>query len=146
MSQIIYPYSDEYMTFDENMNRYVLTEKYALEQLGLNLSEAVNERNSNNQQIAVRAILNRISTQVYNYIHEHCISDCLRDCVAHKIPSARKILMQAMGEQLFYVASKGDLSMSTDLQKRVYSMDENAKSTLLRTLPEVGYSLLYTGV
>lgn len=140
-----YPYSDDYMIFDGQSNRYVLTEKYALEQLGLNLSEMVNERNAQNQQIAVQRILKQISNQLYNFIHQHCFNDCLRDMVIAQCPSARKIIQEAMGEQLLYVAMKGDLSRSVDPQKRQYAIDENAKAALLRIVPEVGYCLLYTG-
>lgn len=141
-----YPYSDEYMIFDEATNRYVLTEKYVLDELGIDLSERVNERNAINQQIAVKRVLKQVSNQIYNYIHEHCISDALRDCVMYKCPSARPILQEAMSEQFLYIAQKGDLSRSTDQEKRRLAMDENAVSALLRILPEVGYSLLYTGI
>lgn len=139
------PYSDDYMTFDAESNRYILTAKFALEQLGLNLADMVNERNAQTQQIAVSRILRQISNQIYNFIHLHCIGDALRDMVIAKCPTARKIIQEAMGEQLLYVAMKGDLSRSVDERKRALAIDENAKATLLRTIPEVGYSLLYTG-
>ena len=145
MSNITYPYSDEYMTFDEDSSRYVLTSKYAFEQLGLNLDEAVNERNATTAQIAVKRILKQVSNVIYNFIHEHCISDCLRDQVIAKCPSARKIIQEAMNEQLIYMSFKGDLSRSTDPEKRKLMIDENAKAALLRIVPEVGYCLLYTG-
>ena len=141
-----YPYSDHYMTFDETSNRYILTEQYALEQLGINLAERVNERNSNNQQIAVKRILRTVSNQIYNYIHLHCVNDCLRDVVIAKVPSARAIVQEAMGEQLVYMALKGDMSRSTEKDKRELFIDENAKNILLRQIPELGYSLLFTGI
>lgn len=141
-----YPYSDHYMTFDETSNRYILTEQYALEQLGINLAERVNERNSNNQQIAVKRILRTVSNQIYNYIHLHCVNDALRDVVIAKVPSARAIVQEAMGEQLVYMALKGDMSRSTEKDKRELFIDENAKNILLRQIPELGYSLLFTGI
>lgn len=141
-----YPYSDQYMTFDVATNRYILTEDYALEQLGINLSERVNERNSENAQIAVKRILRTVSNQIYNYIHLHCVNDMLRDVVIAKVPSARAIVQEAMGEQLVYMAMKGDLSRSTDKDKRALYIDENAKNILERQIPELGYSLLYRGI
>ena len=140
-----YPYNDDYMVFDSTSNQYILTEKYALEQLGLNLAEMVNERNAINQQIAVNRILKTVSNQIYNFIHRHCFNDHLRDSVIAIMPSARHIIKGAMGEQLVYMAMKGDLSRSTDPVKRQYDIDENAKAILLKTIPEVGYCLLYTG-
>ena len=142
---MIIPYSNEYMTWNAESNRYILTEKYALEQLGLNLSEMVNERNAVNQQIAVQRILKLVSNQIYNFIHLHCMDDCLRDLVIARFETARKLIQEAMGEQLLYVAMKGDLSRSVDPQKREFAIDENAKAVLLRIIPDVGYNLLYTG-
>ena len=142
---ITYPYSDEYMIFDEDAQRYILTPTYALEKLGLNLDAEVNERNAVASQIAVKGILNRISSKIYNFIHKHCISDMLRDAVIHKTATARKYIMQAMSDQLFYEKLKGDMSISTDKEKRAFAIDENAKAVLERIIPEVGYSLLYTG-
>jgi hypothetical protein len=73
------------------------------------------------------------------------MDDCLRVLVIARFETARKLIQEAMGEQLLYVAMKGDLSRSVDPQKREFAIDENAKAVLLRIIPEVGYNLLYTG-
>lgn len=140
-----YPYNDDYMIFDSSSNQYILTQKYALEQLGINLAEMVNERNAINQQIAANRILKIVSNQIYNFIHTYCMNDHLRDCVIALMPSARNIIKEAMSEQLLYVVLKGDLSRSTDPIKRQNAIDENAKAVLNKNVCEVGYSLLYTG-
>lgn len=48
---ITYPYSDEYMVFDEKTNRYVLTAKYILDAYGIDLQSIVNDRNAINERI-----------------------------------------------------------------------------------------------
>lgn len=140
-----YPYSDEYMEFDALTERYVLTEKYAREQLGLDLPEAVNERNATNQQIALKRVLKQVSNAVYNFIHRYNVSTELQDLIIKKVPSARAVIQEAMSEQLLYMSMKGDLSRSTNKEKRALAMDENAKAVLERILPEIGICILYTG-
>lgn len=140
------PYSDDYMTFDEQSGRYVLTEKYAFEELGLELYGDVNARGSTSEQIAVARILKQCSNIVYNYIHSFSVYNARQDFLIATIPSARKMIMDAMGEQLIYMAQVGDLSRSTDSEKRKLAVDESAKQTLERTLPEIGTTILYCGV
>ena len=41
--------------------------------------------------------------------------------------------MEAMGEQLLYMAQVGDLSRSTDPAKRKLAIDENAKTILINS-------------
>ena len=141
----IYPYNDAYMVFDSSSNQYILTQTYALEQLGIDLSSMVNERNAINQQVAVSRILKMVSNQIYNFIHSHCFNTHLRDSVIALCPSARDVIKNALSEQLIYVVMKGDLSRSTDINIRQLAIDENAKAFLMRIIPEVGYCLLYTG-
>ena len=134
------PYSDDYMTFDELTGHYVLTEKFALERYGLELYEDANDRNSSNQQIAVQAILKQCSNLIYNYIHQFSIYNLRQDCLIATVPHMRNVIMQAMGEQLVYMSQVGDLSRSTDLEKRKLAIDENAKNILLNS------GICYSGV
>ena len=142
---ITYPYSDEYMTFDERTNRYILTEKCAFDKLGLDISETLNDRNATNQQSALKRVLRQVSNTVYHYIHQYNLRTDLQDFIIAKVPSARAIIQEAMEEQLLYMAMKGDLSRSTDKEKRSLGMDENAKGALERFMPELGICILYTG-
>lgn len=140
------PYSDDYMIFDERTGHYVLTEQYAYEVLGIELNEEVNGRGSANDQIAVGRILKQVSLMIYNYIHSFSVYNDYQDCVIASCESARKMIMDAMGEQLLYMAQVGDLSRSTDAEKRNMAIDETAKQILLCTLPEIGTTILYCGV
>ncbi len=127
------PYDDDYMTFDKLTGHYVLTEKYALDQYGLDLYTDANDRNSTNVQIAVKAILKRVSTLIYNFIHEFSIYNQRQDCIIATNPQMRKVIMEAMGNQLLYMSQVGDLSRSTDENKRKIAIDENAKSILINS-------------
>lgn len=126
-----YPYNDEYMTFDVLTGHYVLTEKFALERYGLELYESVNDRNSANAQIAVNAILRQVSNVIYNFVHEFSVHNKRQDCIIATAPHMRNVIMQAMGEQLVYMSQVGDLSRSTDPEKRKLAIDENAKRILI---------------
>lgn len=140
-----YPFSDEFMTFDEVSNQYILTSACVQKRLGLSLSENVNERNAVNQQIAELRILRQVSNLIYSYIHKFNIRTDLQDYIIEKVPSARIMIQQAMEEQLLYMSMKGDLSRSTDKEKRELAIDETAKEICARVLPELGISILYTG-
>ena len=127
------PYSDDYMTFDEATGRYVLTEKYMLDRYGLDLYNRANERNSTNQQLAVQAILKQCSNVIYNFIHGYSIHNRRQDHIIATVPAMRNVIMDALGEQLIYMSQVGDLSRSTDPEKRKLAIDENAKNILINS-------------
>ena len=129
----IQPYDDDFMTFDELTGHCVRTEKYAFEKLGLDLYEDVNDRNSINAQIAVSRILKQCSNIIYNFVHDFSIYNNRQDYLIATVPKMRKIIMEAMGEQLLYMAQVGDLSRSTDPAKRKLAIDENAKTILINS-------------
>lgn len=127
------PYDDDYMTFDKITGHYVLTEKYALEEYGLDLYTDANDRNSTNAQLAVKAILKQVSNLIYNFIHGFSIYNKRQDYIIATAPHMRKVIMDAMGNQLLYMSQVGDLSRSTDAEKRNLAIDENAKSILVNS-------------
>ena len=140
-----YPFNDEFMIYSETENCYILTQECAQNRLGLNLIEKVNERNAVNQQAALRRVLNQVSRLVYSYIHKHNYRTDIQDYIIAKVPSARKMIQEAMEEQLLYMSMKGDLSRSTDREKRELAIDETAKEICSRVLPEIGIPIIYTG-
>lgn len=134
------PYSDEYMTYDEMTGHYVLTSKYALDVYGLDLFEGANDRNSANVQIAVGSFLKRVSTLIYNFIHDYSVYNERQDFLIAHDPRLRAVIQQAMGEQLVYMHMNGDLSRSSDKEKRELAIDENAKQILINS------GICYSGV
>lgn len=145
MSTIRYPYSDEYMVFDEKTNRYVLTAKYILDAYGIDLQSIVNDRNAINPQAMSERVLRMVSNAVYNEIHKYNVNTQVQDQMITYVPSARDKIQRAMAEQFLYFMENGDLSRSTLPEKRALSFDKNALAVLEEVLPELGISLLYTG-
>lgn len=145
MNVVKYPYSDEYMVFDEKTSRYVLTAKYILDAYGIDLQSIVNDRNAINPQAMSERVLRMVSNAVYNEIHKYNVNTQVQDQMITYVPSARDKIQRAMAEQFLYFMENGDLSRSTLPEKRALSFDKNALAVLEEVLPELGISLLYTG-
>lgn len=141
----IFPYDDEYMIFDELTGRYVLTEKYVTDVLAIDIDTRITERTTINPQGMKKQLLRLASNHVYNFIHEHNVDNMRQDCFIAKVPSLRKIIMQAMGEQFIYILQNGDLSRSFSASERRLWFDMQAEDTLSQIVPELGMSILYTG-
>lgn len=137
---ILYPYSDDYMIFDEEKKRYILTEKDIMDKFGINLTT----RLKNNAMI--KPTLNQISLMIYNFIHQHNLDNKRQDYIIAKTKDGRRIIMEAMEQQLLYFLAVGDLSKTPDESKRKYWIDEMAKEILAQDICEIGASILYTGV
>ncbi len=140
-----YPFSDEYMRFDEKKGRYILTEKALLENAGIDLTIRLNAKASANPQAIVNGFLDRISSLTYRFIDGHTIDTVRRHYIIACAPSARPIMQEAMMAQALYVLTAGDLSLSADKEKRALWFDETARQILFTPLCETGYSLLYCG-
>lgn len=134
-----YPLSDEYMIFDEESKRYELTEKFVMNELGINLSA----RSKN--ATAVKRVLKLASMQVYRFIHEHSVYNELQDHIIATTAGGRRIIKEAMAEQLTYLTFGGDVSRVHDWEKRKMYIDDNAKAILYETLPEIGTTICYSG-
>lgn len=145
MTEITYPYNDEYMIFDEITRRYVLTEKCITDSLGIDIVGRINGRNAINQQVMIKRLLKLVSNHIYNFIHTYNVNTAKQDYYIATVPSLRKIIQTAMEEQFLFVSQVGDLSRSSDPQKRLQYIDEQAKMTLGQIVPELGRSILYTG-
>jgi hypothetical protein len=62
------------------------------------------------------------------------------------IPSLRLIIQKAMGQQLLYSRMNGFMAYSADKDKQFMAICPKARQTLLQVVPEIGISILYTGV
>lgn len=140
----IKPYSDDHMIFSENSGRYVLTPQAIQDRFGINLLDEA--KNDAYAEIAVNEVLDTVSLHVYNFIFSRSVhNDYQRQCINH-LESGRSIVYEAMLRQFSYLKAVGDLTKSTDANKRALWFDTMAEQTLLRVLPETGRSLLYCGV
>ena len=134
-----YPYSDDYMTYDFHSHRYVLTEKDVVEYMGIDLKE------HNDNENARSMILRQVSLQIYNFIHSHNTATDWQDYIIAKTETGRRIIKEAMEQQLKYLLSVGDASILLDKTKRELWIDEMAKEILLTHIPEIGTSICFTG-
>lgn len=139
-----YPYDDEYMIFDKELNQYILTEK-AAQELGINLTARFRQKGAVNAEILVRNTMRQISTMIYQYLHAHVFDTCLQDYYISILPSARLIMRRALEQQLLYYMQVGNLSRSTDKNKRSLAIDDIAREILNTIIPELGHSLTYAG-
>lgn len=134
-----FPYDDKYMKFDKLTHRYVLTEEDAFDNLGINLAERIDNENVR------KRVLRNVSIEIYNFIHEHNVANEWQDFIIAKTESGRKIIKEAMEEQLIYFLTVGDPTRTLDAEHRKMGIDEKAKAILLTTIPEIGTTILYTG-
>lgn len=140
---MIQPYTDSYLSYDEKKNQYILTPKAILDAYGIDLNgEAVDPNNLT----AVRAILARVSTIVYAFIHSFNADNVTQDLMIAGTQEGRQMIFDALLEQFIYMRANGDMSL-TDRTK--------AAAPLLQTILElrffeyepykVKYSVLYSG-
>lgn len=134
-----YPYSDEYMTYDLKTHRYVLTSKDLLENFNENLQVKFKDEKD------VQPFLRQVSTEIYSYIHKFNTNTKLQDFIIAKTESGREIIKEAMEQQALYMLTVGIISRSLDKEHRALRIDENAEDALLRNIPEIGTTILYTG-
>lgn len=137
------PYSDEHMIYDYKTHRYILTPAAILDNFGIDLVKVA--KRQANQQIAISAILKTTSQHVYNFIHLHNANNRFQDYLIAKTESGRSKVYRAMLEQFMNLYTNGDLSRSTDKEKRALWFDESAKEILSEPLDCIGVSLTYTG-
>lgn len=141
-----YPYNDNYMIFDESTQRYILTVEYVRERLGIDLESTIKQRNGVNTQILVNHFLEEVSDDIYGYIHRFNHNTAKQDALIATVPSLRVIIQKAMGQQLLYSRLNGLLGYSVEKEKRDARIAEKAIDTLIQVVPEIGISILYTGV
>lgn len=134
-----YPYDDDYMTYDYDTHRYVLTLKDVSQNLGVDLESRISYAN------AIPTLLNRISLRVYSYIHSHNVNNNYQDYIIAKTQAGRRIIREAMEEQLLYFLAVGDLTRSVVESERKFAMDQTAMDILLQPIPEIGCSICYLG-
>lgn len=152
-----YPYDDEYMKYDYNKHRYILTPKCILDELNINLNERLNTRGANNKENYAQQVLDQISLQIYNFIYSHNSQWLFTQKILAKAPSARFVIKEAMKQQIMYFLMNGQIDKysGVDLRKNTalnpnsirgdIAIDPQAIIFLENPLQETGLSLLYRG-
>lgn len=154
MAGIINPYSDEAMRYDYDSHMYVLTAECVLAELNINLQEALNPTGAANVGQNPAAVLKQISFVVYSQMYDASCNNDIQEWLAAKAQSARRIIKDALKQQVLYFMFGGDLSQynGVDIKKGRKMQDfsnrilsPNARRILERNLKETGKSLLYSG-
>lgn len=121
------PFNDNYMRYDYNSHRYILTPTYLTEVLGIDI-----ERRAGSSILAQNVInnaLNRVSTLIYSYIYQFNDKQTLNYIIA-SCNSARDIIKDIMGSQILYTLTVGDLTLSTKKEERDNWLDITAKALI----------------
>lgn len=136
---------NEYLKFDEDSQRFILTPKYVTEVLGIDIESKLSQNDIMNTQSAFNMLLVKVSTQVYSYIHKFNSDTKSQDQIIKNTKGGQDIIKRAMTSQLIHILTVGDLRLSTDKEKRELWFSEDAKDILGETIPEIGTTILYTG-
>lgn len=140
----VFPYSDDYMRFDELSGRYILTEA-ALEAEGIFLRARLSRSPMINADAVIGGLCKTATNHVYNYVHKFSNDNYRQDVYLAKIPSLRPIIYNALVEQVKYIYFGGDRTLSKDKDEQALYMAPLAVDALNTTVPELGASILYTG-
>ena len=149
-----YPYNDEYMVYDYDEHRYILTEKAVLDKNNINLQERLNVGGEVNRERTPQIFLDSVSDLVYSQIYDYSSQPSIQEYQLAKCPSARKVIMKAMLDQVDYVLVNGFLNQygGIDLKKgsKLDGIEGKylaplSKSKLSKPLVETGTPLLYAG-
>lgn len=143
-TNVIAPYSDDFMRWDEESQRYILQEA-ALQQNGVDLRGRLAASKAISADLVINRFLRTVSNTVYQYIHAFNADNDMQDKIIASFEGARKIMLSALVEQGIYMSAVGDLSMETDKEKRGLVMSDHAIAELNRTIPELGAPLTYAG-
>lgn len=141
----IEPYSDENLRYDENKHKYYLTEQ-ALINEGIDIRGRIAEGSATSPEYVINGFINRVSAVIYSHIHEFNADNKHQDFLISHIPSARNMIFNALINQAIYMYRNGDLTLSIKDEERQKAYDNVALSELNTTLPEIGVSILYTGL
>lgn len=141
----IQPFTDERLTWDDFENRYYLTEK-SLQKIGINLRGRLAYNKVSTPDEIIFGFIDDVTDLIYNYIHKHSVNNKLQDDVIAHFEEARKIIFRALVAQAKYVYMNGNLTLSIREEERKNAISPEATEILNTIIPDIGCSLLFTGV
>lgn len=154
--KFITPYDDKTMSYDKDEHRYILTIAFVEDKTGINLVNKLQAEQGDNPQKIANFFLDRISSNIYNWIYQHNANNVMQEYLCAKLESTRNILKRAMLEQVLYVLNNGDLTLyggvnvaNGQIMNRVEmhkaDLGINVERILNTIIPEVGIALTYQG-
>ena len=140
-----YPYNDEDLRYDYAAHRYILTQDYLMNKLGIDIQSRIASNKGINSTLMIDSLLNNVSIQIYNYLFGHNTKRTIEYIIA-KAPSARDIIKDAMSAQIVYLLSVGDMTKSLEESKRTMWLNIMARAILNnQEVEETGCVLAYAG-
>ncbi len=137
--------NDDYMVYDSNLHRYHLTIKYCSDVLGLDIEERVKSQGAPNANSVIESRLKLVSSEIYAYLYGHNNARTIQWIIAES-ENAREIIKEALGAQLLYVFTNGDLGFVSDKKDNESVICPQAKAILNNTeVVETGCTLTYCG-
>ena len=150
-----YPYDDQYMVYNHNLHRYVLTENCVHDELGEKFD--LDTTGDTNPSTLPDRILKRISGTVYRYLYENVWNRDTLEYYLAKIPSLRETIKEMLTEQTLYVLRNGFIEDYSGVNiSKGTAMDINqlrgrakvapaVEDLAYQTVPELGHSLKFAG-
>ncbi|MGN0743896.1 MAG: hypothetical protein ACI4MZ_01290 [Christensenellales bacterium] len=140
-----YPFNDDAMLYDYKKHQYVLTERYVLETLGVNLSLYLDGTGDENPSTLGQRILKRVSDFLYRYIYAHGNNKDYIEYLLAKYPPCRDIIKDCLVDELYYQLRNGDFFNSVDVATAFNRwVSPTTQMRLQEELPN-GVCLVYQG-
>ncbi len=139
-------YRDDYMEYDELLGQFVLTEKALVDVAAIDIRSRLSAAATVSPEAVIARVVATVSNNVYGYMYEYSIDNDAQKNVLCRLESARQILFRAMIEQAIFVCFNGDQTLAEDPKQRANYLSKSAELMLNKTIPELGTSLLYTGM
>lgn len=153
----LFPVSDNYMVYDYETHRYVLTEKGVLSELGENLQVILDTGGDANPSTLVNRFLKKISQTVYLYLYRDSMNPDWTEYILATYPALRPWIKEMLLAQTLYTLENGFVNDYSGvniakghtidiewLRGRAKIADE-VEEIANRFIPGLGYSLKYCG-
>ena len=128
-NKCIQPYNDDYLIYDELLERYVITEE-GLKRKGMFLRARLERYPAVDANTVITAFCEAAANLVYTYLHNFAVSPhTLDEYIAHS-KEARMAIFNAEAEQAKYVYYNGDLTLSIKEEERRNYMSPTAAAIL----------------
>lgn len=140
-----YPFNDDAMLYDYKKHQYVLTERYVLETLGVNLSLYLDSTGDENVSTLGQRVLRRVSDFFYNYVYAHGSNKYFIEYLLAKYPPCRDIVKDCLVDEVYYQLRNGDFFNSADVGSQIEKwVSPTTRMRLQEELPN-GVCLVYQG-
>ena len=137
--------NDDYMVYNSDLHRYTLTIKYCSDVLGLDIENRVKSQGAPNATAVIESRVRLISSEIYGYLYAHNNARTIQWIIAQS-KNARDIIQEALGAQVLYVFTNGDLGFVADKKDNESIICPQAKAILNNTeVVETGCTLTYCG-